>query len=204
MPILFITQIAGKDSSKTENKLNPAAVLLYRRRFLLLIRDHFFDAGEGYGTDDMLDPAGIFFRGVRGNVQDVGQENSQRFMPVQNRGRFFQAVFRQHDPPVGLHNNITAFFQDTHGTGYAGLGKIHFRCDINGTDVTVALLQYQYRLQVVFTGFQKRHNYFLLIIQMDYHYQVLINCNIEIRLTQPIAVKWGIRRNRVRCPGMVV
>ena len=102
MPVLFITQIAGKDSSKTENKLNSAAVLLYRRRFLLLIRDHFFDAGEGYGTDDMLDPAGILFRGIRGNIQDVGQENGQRFMPVQNRGRFFQAVFRQHDPPVAL------------------------------------------------------------------------------------------------------
>ena len=79
-----------------------------------------------------------------------------------------------------------------------------FSGDVDGADVTVALLQYQYRLQVVFTGFQKRHNHFLLIIQMDYHYQVLINCNIEIRLTQPIAVKWGIRRNRVRCPGMVV
>ena len=111
-------------------------MLLYRRRFLLLIRDHFFDAGEGYGTDDMLDPAGIFFRGVRGNVQDVGKENGQRFMPVKNRGRFFQAVFRQHDPPVGLHDDITAFFQDTHGTGYTGLGKIHFRGDVDGADVT--------------------------------------------------------------------
>ena len=68
MPVFFITQIAGKDSSKTENKLNSAAVLLYRSRFLLLLRHHFFDAGKGYGTDDMLNPAGVLFRGVRGNI----------------------------------------------------------------------------------------------------------------------------------------
>ena len=186
MPVLFITQIAGKDSSKTENKLNRGSVLLCRRRFLLLIRYHLLNAGEGYGTDDMFDPAGIFFRDVRGNMQDFRKEDRERFMSVQNRGRLFQAVFRQHNPPVWLHNDITAFFQDTHGTGYAGLGKIHFRGDIDGADVTVTLLQYQYRLQVVFTGFQKRHNYFLLIIQINYHYQVLINCNIEIHLTQPV------------------
>ncbi len=57
-------------------------VLLYRSRFFLLIRDHFFYAGEGYGADNMFNPAGIFFRGVRGNIQDVGQENGQRFMSV--------------------------------------------------------------------------------------------------------------------------
>ena len=90
-------------------------------------------------------------------------------MSVQNRGRFFQAVFRQHDPPVVLHNDIPSVFQDTHGTGDTGLGKIHFSGDVDGADVTVTLLQYQYRFQVVLTGFQKHHNYFLLIIQMDYY-----------------------------------
>ena len=103
----------------------------------------------------MFDAAGVLFRGVRGNIQDVGQENGQGFMPVQDGGCFFQAIFRQHDPPVGLHDDITAFFQDTHGTGYAGFGKIHFRGDVAGADVAVTLLKEQYRLKLVFAGFQK-------------------------------------------------
>ena len=65
----------------------------------------------------------------------------------------------------GLHNDITAFFQDTHGTGYAGFGKIHFRGDVDGAYVAITLLQDQYRLQIIFAGFQKHHNYFLLTFQ---------------------------------------
>ena len=50
-------------------------------------------------------------------------------------------------------------------TGYAGFGKIHFRGDVDGAYVAITLLQDQYRLQIIFAGFQKHHNYFLLTFQ---------------------------------------
>ena len=136
--------------------------------FLMLLFYHFFNAREGYRTDDMLDAAGILFRNVCRYIENLRQESRQRLVPVQHGSGFFQTVFRQYDPTVGLHDDITVIFQDTHGTGYAGFGKIHFRGDVDRADVAVALLQDQDSFQIIFAGFQKRHNYFLLAVQKDY------------------------------------
>ena len=46
---------------------------------------------------------------------------------------------------------------------FISVAMSHFRGDVDGADVAVTLLQDQYRLQIVFAGFQKHHNYFLLI-----------------------------------------
>ena len=107
------------------------------------------DGAEGFLAEIVFDFAGIFFGDCAVYSESHEKFGKDLVATVHLLGDF-HSRFGQGDETVFVHGNIAIFPQAFGGITDAGLGHAQVFGNVDGADVTVALLEHQHGFQIIF------------------------------------------------------
>ena len=112
----------------------------------------FLDRLKTGGADHMLDAAGVFHSSLFVHAQEHEPLGQGRMAFIYGF-RDLSSGVGQGDKTIAVDDDKTVFPEIFHSYADAGLGKIQFKGDIDGTDVRFAPAEDQDRFQIIFSRF---------------------------------------------------
>ena len=111
-----------------------------------------FDGSEGFGTDHVLDPAGIIFGSLRIHTEG-NQHPGQDTMAFVNGLGNLKSGLGESDITVFVNVDKSVVAQIADIDADTGLGEVQLIDNIDRTDRSDPFGQDQYGLQIIFSGF---------------------------------------------------